>query len=57
VIPTNAQFFAAFRAAEGFRPFQENKPPKNEWFFEKKASGLGGFKSWNYLIQRNSKDP
>ena len=34
------------------RPFQENKPPKSERFFEEKASGLGGFKFWNYLRRR-----
>jgi hypothetical protein len=32
-----------------FRPFQENKFPKNGEFSERKASGLGGFNFWNYL--------
>ena len=31
------------------RPFQENKPSKNELFSEERVPGLGGFKSWNYL--------
>jgi hypothetical protein len=30
-------------------PFQENKSPKNNYFSEEKASGLGGFHFWNYL--------
>jgi hypothetical protein len=32
-----------------FRPFQENKSPKNGQFSEEKASGLGGFNFWNYI--------
>jgi hypothetical protein len=32
------------------RPFQENKSPKNGQFSEEKASGLGGFNFWNYLM-------
>jgi hypothetical protein len=32
-----------------FRPFQENKPPKYKLSSEEKASGLKGFKFWNYL--------
>jgi hypothetical protein len=43
VVFTNTQTFAAFR------PFQENKSPKNGQFSEEKASGLGGFNFWNYL--------
>jgi hypothetical protein len=35
--------------AKRFRPFQENKSPKNGGFSEEKASGLGGFNFWNYL--------
>jgi hypothetical protein len=31
------------------RPFQENKPPKYKLSSEEKASGLEGFKFWNYL--------
>jgi len=31
------------------RPFQENKPPKYKRFSDEKASGLEGFKFWNYL--------
>ena len=31
------------------RPFQENKPSKNELFSEERIPGLGGFKSWNYM--------
>jgi hypothetical protein len=30
------------------RPFQENKPPKYKLSSEEKASGLEGFKFWNY---------
>jgi hypothetical protein len=33
------------------RPFQENKPPKYKLSSEEKASGLEGFKFWNYLSE------
>jgi hypothetical protein len=36
-------------AAADIRPFQENKPPKYKLSSEEKASGLEGFKFWNYL--------
>jgi hypothetical protein len=35
--------------AHGVGPFQENKPPKYKLSSEEKASGLEGFKFWNYL--------
>jgi len=40
---------AATNEGVWLRPFQENKPPKNDQFPEEKVSGLGDFNFWNYL--------